>query len=233
MNENHGSFNSPRVVAVIPAYNEAETIFHVVRAVLSASLVFEVIVVSDGSTDNTAELAKKAGARVIENMPNKGKGEALAQGVAVSDATHLFFCDADLIGLTAEHVDNLIRPVLSDVCGMHIGLRDRGVFSNAVTRVLPYVSGERVLSREMFDFLSSDLTHGYMVEVSLNRVAKIKSIPVRASFMSGVTIRKKIDKVGVLQGGLGYFRMWSQVSRAYFLSFVRLRPSKIYEKSRM
>jgi len=225
-NQNSAKEKTPHVVAVIPAYNEGETIFEVVRAVLLSPLVNEVIVVSDGSTDNTVEVARLAGARVVEIMPNKGKGEALAQGVAVSGATHLFFCDADLLGLTEAHVSDLIRPVLSGACGMHIGLRDRGAFSNACTHILPYVSGERVLKRELFDLLSPELTHGYMVEVSLNRAAKIQQTTIRASLMPGVHIRKKMEKVGFWQGFWGYVRMWRQVFRAYIRSFFRLRPLK-------
>jgi glycosyltransferase involved in cell wall biosynthesis len=65
------------IVALIPAHDEVPRI----AAVVSAALEFlPVIVVDDGSTDATAERAREAGAEVIEQRPNQGKGMALRTG---------------------------------------------------------------------------------------------------------------------------------------------------------
>jgi glycosyltransferase involved in cell wall biosynthesis len=68
---------APRVVALIPGYNEGPRIASVVRG---AALYLPVIVVDDGSSDDTADRARKAGATVIEQHPNAGKGAALRAG---------------------------------------------------------------------------------------------------------------------------------------------------------
>ncbi|HEU4921368.1 MAG TPA: glycosyltransferase family 2 protein [Candidatus Limnocylindrales bacterium] len=68
---------APRIVALIPGYNEGPRIGRVVRA--TAELL-PVIVVDDGSSDDTAARAREAGATVIEQHPNRGKGEALRTG---------------------------------------------------------------------------------------------------------------------------------------------------------
>ena len=65
------------IVALIPGYNEAPRIGPVVVATL---LLLPVVVVDDGSTDDTAERAREAGATVIEQRPNQGKGAALRAG---------------------------------------------------------------------------------------------------------------------------------------------------------
>ena len=66
-----------KVAAVIPAYNEERTVASVVRAVREAPSISEVIVVDDGSTDRTAQVARQAGARVVHLETNVGKGGAM------------------------------------------------------------------------------------------------------------------------------------------------------------
>jgi glycosyltransferase involved in cell wall biosynthesis len=68
---------SPRIVALIPGYNEGPRIASVIRAALE---FLPVIVVDDGSGDDTAARAREAGATVIEQRPNQGKGAALRTG---------------------------------------------------------------------------------------------------------------------------------------------------------
>ena len=102
---------TPRVAVVIPAYNEQETVGNVVRAALT--LTPEVVVASDGSADATAQVARTAGARVVELLENAGKGPALAAALQATDAEYVVMLDGDLQGLTREHLDVLLRPVLA------------------------------------------------------------------------------------------------------------------------
>jgi glycosyltransferase involved in cell wall biosynthesis len=83
------------VTVVIPAKNEASSIGLVVEKILLFQAVGSVIVVDDGSTDNTAKLAREAGARVISHPYSKGNGAAIKTGAreAVSDV--IVFMDAD------------------------------------------------------------------------------------------------------------------------------------------
>jgi glycosyltransferase involved in cell wall biosynthesis len=70
---------APRIVALIPGYNEGPRIGAVVRAALEH---LPVLVVDDGSSDDTAARAREAGATVVEQRPNQGKGVALRTGFA-------------------------------------------------------------------------------------------------------------------------------------------------------
>ena len=65
------------ILALIPAYNEAA---HIQAVVQAASRYIPVLVVDDGSKDETAHLAEEAGAQVIRQVPNQGKGAALRAG---------------------------------------------------------------------------------------------------------------------------------------------------------
>ncbi|RPI99718.1 MAG: glycosyltransferase family 2 protein [Chloroflexi bacterium] len=69
--------HSARILALIPAYNEAERLGGVIDA---AKQQLSVLVVDDGSTDNTAAVAESAGVEVIRQQPNQGKGVALRTG---------------------------------------------------------------------------------------------------------------------------------------------------------
>src|SRR5690554_4849137 len=99
------------VVAVIPALNEEKTIGEIVQVVKSVPIINQVIVVSDGSDDNTARIARKNGAKVISLKENVGKGGAMSAGVNSSREEIILFLDADLVGLTKAHVEALLTPV--------------------------------------------------------------------------------------------------------------------------
>ncbi|MBR0652661.1 glycosyltransferase family 2 protein [Roseomonas terrae] len=75
------SSTSPPLVALIPAYQEAATIAGVVRRLCTVMPGLSVLVVDDGSTDDTAAIAKAAGATVLRCASNEGKGAALRRGM--------------------------------------------------------------------------------------------------------------------------------------------------------
>jgi len=102
-----------KATAIIPAYNEATRIESVLSALASVPLVDEIIVVDDGSQDNTAEVAASYdGALVARLSHNRGKGWAMHEGVRLAKNETVVFLDADLVGLTPKHVADLVAPVL-------------------------------------------------------------------------------------------------------------------------
>lgn len=99
---------SIKITAIIPAHNEEQTVSDVVGVLKQSKDINEIIVVSDGSTDKTAEVSKNAGATVY-SLPNQGgKGEALMHALKKTDADIIVFFDADLIGLNNRSVSKLI-----------------------------------------------------------------------------------------------------------------------------
>src|SRR5690349_1876236 len=134
----------PVIAAIVAAYNEEPTIGPIVKTLVTSHLFRDVIVISDGSTDRTADIARENGASLVHQFPWKhGKGSAMMHGVAHTDADVLFFCDADLRGLEKKHLETLLRPVLHGKLAMTVGLRDRGTFIMKLTRFLPLIGGER------------------------------------------------------------------------------------------
>lgn len=218
-----------RSAAILPAHNEAATVGQVVKTVVAAGFFDEVIVVSDGSTDETARLARKAGATLVHELPQcRGKGAALAHGVMHTDAPVICFFDSDLIGLTAEHIRLILEPVWSGARYMNVGLRDRGPYWTALAKRLPLVGGERAMRRELFDMIPEKYLKGFKVESALNYFCRANGLPYGFSVLPGLSIRRKMQKVGVRRGLVQYVRMWAQV--AWAMLQVRLARRQFREQ---
>lgn len=116
------------VSVVLPALNEEETVGEIVEVIrrdliegLPVPLVDELVVIDSGSTDRTAEVAAKAGARVVhrdEILPRipalPGKGEVLWRSLLVTTGDIVCFVDADLRDFSATFVSGIVGPLLTD-----------------------------------------------------------------------------------------------------------------------
>ncbi len=192
------------VDAVVPARNEAPTVTEVVGALRGCAHVREVIVVDDGSTDGTGELAAAAGAKVIRREGPGSKALAMEAGVEASDAAAVLFADADLLGITPEHFDDICAPFLDGRAIMSLGVFDYGIWNWLVLR-FPPTSGERIVPRWVFQAVPPERRQGYLIEIFINEVVTEARLPCSARVMRGVTHRTKRMKFGRIEG---YRRSW-------------------------
>ena len=107
------------VVVIVPAYNEADRITETLEAVARIPQVTRVVVVDDGSRDDTASAAERAGAQVVRLPRNRGKGAALEAGLQRADGDMVLLLDADL-GETAAEAAKLLKPILADEADLTI-----------------------------------------------------------------------------------------------------------------
>jgi dolichyl-phosphate beta-glucosyltransferase len=119
----------PTVSIVVPAFNEAGRIAETVRKidafVRQSPLVFELIVVDDGSTDRTSEIVRSVGAkglRLIRNDENHGKGYTVRQGVLAASGKYVLFTDADL-SAPIEELNKLLEVATRQEADVVIGSR--------------------------------------------------------------------------------------------------------------
>src|SRR5258706_8704549 len=100
------------ITVIIPALNEEKTIESVIKFCFAAPDVSEVIVVDDTSEDNTVNIAKEAGAKVIISK-TRGKGISMKEGVQLSTNELLIFLDADIDPYPEGTIQNLTAPLIN------------------------------------------------------------------------------------------------------------------------
>lgn len=120
---NNNKTTGLNIIAIIPAYNESQNIEEII--VETSKYVNSVIVVDDGSNDNTSSIARKMGAKVIRNEYNMGKGEALKKGFLECykyNADIIVALDADGQH-TPSDMPSLIEPIETGKADIVIGSR--------------------------------------------------------------------------------------------------------------
>jgi len=150
-----------KVSFLIPAYNEAATIGEVLAQVARLELDKQVIVVDDGSSDDTAAIAEAAGATVIR-QPNQGKGAAVRAAIPHIEGEIAVIQDADLEYDPAE-VPALIDPIVRGVADVVFGSRLSGGRPQRVY-LFWHLVGNRFLSlltNLLYNTTVSDMETGY------------------------------------------------------------------------
>jgi glycosyltransferase involved in cell wall biosynthesis len=147
----------PKLSIILPAKNEAEGLRRTLPALRARLPEAEVIVVDDGSTDDTAAVAAEAGARVLSSPYSMGNGAAIKRGARAAGGEVLVFMDADGQH-AADHVPALLSK-LDEGYDMVVGARDRsgqanlhrGLANAFYNRLASWMTGHRI----------ADLTSGF------------------------------------------------------------------------
>lgn len=199
---------------LIPAYREADTVAGVVKTALAAD-IGTVWVIDDGSNDDTADVAERAGASVIRLQENRGKGGALEAGAKAATEDVVVLLDADLVGLEPAHVRALAAPILSGEVDMTRGVFTGGRFRTTLAqRVIPQLNGQRALRRQ--DLLRVPLlgSSRYGVEVAITRHALDRGWRFIDVPLVDVSQVMKEEKRGFARGLAIRARMYWEIARA-------------------
>lgn len=204
-----------KIAAIVPAYNEATRIKGVLSTICEIEMLNQIVVVDDGSTDGTGEATRQFPKVDLVTLPkNKGKGGAMYAGATHSDADVILFLDADLIGLTKEHVENLLKPMVQDNADMSVGVFRGGRLVTDLAQILvPYISGQRAVKRDLFLKVNGLDSARSGVEMALTRYALKHGFTVKSVVITGVTHPMKEEKLGPWRGFLERARMYFEITR--------------------
>ena len=199
----------PRISCIVCALDEGPRIGAVLEVATRHRLVTEVIVVDDGSTDDTAQVvARFPSVRLISHAANQGKSKAVATGVAAARHELLMLLDADLKGLRDDDLTALVAPVLEGRAAVSMSLRKNSL---AIFRWvgMDFVSGERVVDKALLADVLDDI-HAlprFGIEVFMNKRIIAARLPVAIAHWRAVTQARKTEKLGWWRGVRAEWRM--------------------------
>lgn len=169
------------VTVVLPAFNEEPRIVSTLQSVKAADFAEYILVIDDGSTDQTAALARSEGAQVVTLCPNRGKGGALNYAASLVTTPFVVFLDADLTD-TAGQAGQLLVPILEGRADLTIAqfppAKKRGGFGLvknlagwAIKRaggsnMVSPLSGQRAMTQEVMQRLLP-FAEGYGIELGM------------------------------------------------------------------
>ena len=204
------------VTVLIAAHNEEKTIGEVVKACLGAPSVNNVWVVADKCDDTTANVAYKAGGRIIKT-PYGNKGSAVYEALHHCN-DYVLLMDADLEGLRPDHVENLATQ---HPYSMVVGIRGKEV--HRLKSMMPFgdmpIGGERRVPRDLL-FEANINGSGYRMEMKINKCAKKNFVPVDYVWMDGVGQVTQYKKWDFRESVIKDVTRWKDV----FAELVNSRP---------
>lgn len=214
-----------KIGVVIPAWNEENDISLVLNTVGQVNWLSEIVVIDDGSIDNTLTVAQECAGQyphmLVEHLPeNTGKGAAMLAGVRALDAEIevVIFLDADLYGFTTEHLAKLRDPVVSQRCDMTVaGFRKGRWRTDLSQRFTPNLSGQRCLPRKAAEQALLPLADsGYGVEIGLTLYGRRNKWRVEYVIWEGASHDMKEGKIGLREGLKIRQMMYQQILDTWF-----------------
>jgi glycosyltransferase involved in cell wall biosynthesis len=200
---------------LIPAFNEEKTVARIVQVALE-SQIGPVLVVDDGSSDNTTSIAEQAGATVLKLTKNLGKGGAVFEGSSALQTDVVLLIDADLTGLNAQHLKALAEPVITKRTEMTRGVFTGGRWATtAAQHLTPVLNGQRAIVREKLLTVPGLRESRYGIEVAITEHAKRQSWRTTDVEMLNVSQVMKEEKRGFWQGLKYRFAMYADILRTY------------------
>jgi glycosyltransferase involved in cell wall biosynthesis len=208
---------------IIPAFNEEGRIAKTLEALKSVCHSSEIIVVNDGSTDRTAEIAERFADRVISYPLNKGKGYALKQGWREASGTYIACLDADLEE-TAKEILSLIEPIRNGEADVTISIIQPGTkagtgFVKKRVQALVYkktgvileapLSGQRVFHRKWLPLLLKQTYKGFGIETQMT----IDLLCAGANYLEVATTMKHREMGRDLKGFYHRLKQWVDIEK--------------------
>jgi len=222
-----------KTVALVPAYNEGPRLAAVLKIIMTSPRVDETIVIDDGSTDETAEVAADFPVKILRWEKNRGKGAALQAGMEeAKDADYYLFLDADLLRLNHKHIAQLLDPLAEEQpAAMTVGIFRQGnkASVNMAQHYFSILNGQRALRREFVEILPDLRWSRFGVEILLSKYAQLAGQIVRHPELLGISHVTKEEKLGFLRGFCYRLQMFKECLYSLFnhKKMIRRFPGKV------
>ena len=177
--------------AIVPTFNEANRIENVLSVLTRSEYIDTVIVVDDGSTDNTSSQLKDfSGIQLIHLAQNNGKGEAVKEGLKHVTTNAVFLFDADLLGLKEENIQAMYDAYCKNPTSLVVGLREKSrlyIQHWLRAHVLPLIAGERLLpTSDLREIMKNKGTADYGLEPYMNAYFRKNKKKIKTILLRGV-----------------------------------------------
>lgn len=202
------------IACIIPAHNEASRILGVLRPVVESQLFSQVIVVDDGSTDRTADVAQFSGCRRVEICrlsENMGKSFAVAHGLHTINCDYVCLLDADLSGLMIHNLMELTAPVRCHQADATLSRRTS--YGGWWDRDVDIFTGERVVKTQLLVDLDLEHRSSFEMEVLINGALIDSGARISVVDWPNVNNPSKVSKYGTWQGVKRDFRMFQEMNK--------------------
>lgn len=206
-----------KISLIIPAFNEEKQIEKVILAAKQSPLLTEIIVVDDGSTDQTRKIVKGLDVKLVELKINQGKASAMEIGIKESGGEIVLFLDADLIDLKSRHIKDLVQPLLDDPdLSMSLGVfRNSGWVAFLGNGLFPHISGQRALRKADFKRLKL-VNKGYGAEIAISKYVWKNNLRYKKIPLTGLRYLLKEEKSGIWEGILYRVKMYYEILKELF-----------------
>ncbi len=211
-----------KISAIICVYNEEKTIKDVVSKVCDY-FFDEVIVVNDGSTDNTDnilnELGKFYNFRYIKLKENKGKGFAMATGIENATGEILVFVDADLSNLQDDHLLKLTMPLVNKKADMVLGQATETLIDYSVNPFKSFTGERSVFKKDILPIVDKMRHSRFGVETLINLYYQSEGKKVKYVMLNGLKHPTKFEKVSKQQAIKEFVKEGHQIALTSFKNF--------------
>ena len=209
---------------IITAFNENPRILNVLKVAIKIKNVDEVIVVDDGSIDNTASVVKSnfPQVKLIVHETNKGKVEAVRTGVNASKNNNLLLLDADLIGLVASETEKALDIFENDNLDCLVMLTEADKYNKLIRKIFKgtsFVAGDRIIKKDILQNILKDTSlKNYGLEIAENKYLFKNNCKVARFQLSAIDLGKN-SKYGIIKGTIGEIKMWRDIFKTAGFKF--------------